>query len=96
MINKITVKGKAVAIEPVCSALKASAPPTYNKAMATKPSANVQNTLCFVGESTLPPAVIPSITRNPESDDVTKNTTTKKIATIEVKVVKGRFSNSSP
>ena len=93
MINKIKVKGKAVAIEPACKALNASAPPTYNNAIATEPSANAQKTLCTTGASSFPPAVILSITSEPESDDVTKNTITKNIAIKDVKSENGRFSN---
>ena len=41
--------------------------------MATAPSNTHQNTRCGTGASTLPPAVIVSITSDPESDEVMKN-----------------------
>jgi beta-ketodecanoyl-[acyl-carrier-protein] synthase len=43
------------------------------------PSKVHQNTRCGTGASTLPPAVIVSITSEPESDEVTKNTITSTI-----------------
>ncbi len=52
--------------------------------MATAPSKMHQNTRCGTGASTLPPAVIVSITSEPESDEVTKNTITRMMPTKEV------------
>ena len=50
---------------------EASPPPSSN-AMATAPSKMHQNTRCGVGDSTFPPAVMVSMTSEPESEDVTK------------------------
>src|SRR5690606_21941510 len=58
--------------------------------MATRPSNTAQNTRCAIGASTLPPAVMVSITSDPESDEVQKKTITRMIPTIEVTVCSGR------
>ena len=44
--------------------------------MATSPSKTHQNTRWAIGVSSLPPAVMVSMTSDPESEEVTKNTTT--------------------
>ena len=44
---------------------------------ATSPSKIAQKTRWGMGASTLPPAVMVSITSEPESDEVTKNTITR-------------------
>ena len=49
-----------------------------SSAMATSPSKTHQNTRWTTGASSLPPAVIVSMTSDPESEEVTKNTTTSK------------------
>ncbi len=53
------------------------------------PSMNAQNTRCALGASTLPPAVMVSITSEPESEDVTKNTITSTMPTKDVIWVSG-------
>ena len=77
MSNKIKTKGKATEITPACRALMASVPPTHSRTMAIAPSIIAQKALCRIGVSTLPPAVILSITKEPESDEVTKKTNTR-------------------
>jgi actin-related protein len=52
-----------------------------------------QNTRCGTGASTLPPAVIVSITSEPESDEVTKNTITRTMAMNEVICCSGSASS---
>src|SRR6056297_1774160 len=64
-------------------------PPPINSAIATSPSKVHQNTRCGTGASTLPPAVMVSITSEPESEEVTKNTTTSTMPTKEVISVSG-------
>ena len=63
------VKGRPVEITIACSEAR---PPPISNAMATSPSKVHQNTRCGTGASILPPAVIVSITSEPESDEVTK------------------------
>ena len=48
---------------------------------------------CDTGALTLPPAVIVSITKLPESDDVTKKTITSTIPSVEVIAERGRLSS---
>ena len=57
--------------------------------MATSPSKVHQKTRCGTGASILPPAVIVSITSEPESDEVTKNTITRMMPIVEVIAVSG-------
>lgn len=57
------------------------------------PSITTQKMRCTTGASTLPPAVIASITSEPESDEVMKNTSTRMMPTAEVRVASGRFSS---
>ena len=76
---------------PVEMTMPIAAPPSRLRsaaAMATAPSKMHQNTRCGTGASTLPPAVIVSITSEPESDEVTKNTTTSTMPMNEVIVAK--------
>ena len=61
--------------------------------MATRPSKQAQNTRCGTGASILPPAVIVSITSEPESDEVTKNTITSTMAMNEVICCSGSASS---
>ncbi len=90
--NKI-VKGKPTVIAAACMAPSASSPPPYKSAAAIVPSAVAQNMRCRMGTSSFPPAVMLSITSEPESDDVTKNTSTRTMATNEVTSGKGKFSS---
>ena len=90
-ISKSTaVKGKPVEITMACSALR---PPPSNSTIATAPSKQAQNTRCGTGASTLPPAVMVSMTNEPESDEVTKNTMTKTMAITEVMLLQGSSFN---
>ena len=68
-------------------------PPIQSKAAAIAPSTDAQNIRCGTGASILPPAVIESITNEPESDDVMKNTNTNKIAINDKILDKGNSSS---
>ena len=68
----------------------AASPPPNKSAMATKPSIKAQKMRCPTGASNFPPEVILSITKEPLSEEVTKNTETIKIPIILVKVYKGK------
>ena len=57
--------------------------------MAITPSMLAQKIRCGVGALTLPPAVMVSITSEPESDEVIKNTTTRTMPISEVMLVSG-------
>ena len=83
-------KGKPVAMALACSA---ASPPPSSSAIATSPSKVAQNTRCATGASTLPPAVIVSITSEPESDEVTKNTSTSTMPISEVMPASGSGSS---
>ena len=87
------VKGSPTVMAAACKAPNASLPPPNNNAAAITPSIAAQNILCGTGTSTLPPAVILSMTKEPESDEVTKKINTKTIAKKEVTLLKGKFSN---
>ena len=82
--------GKPVTSEPVC---KAMSPPPYTRVAATSPSANAQKIRNHTDVFSLPPLVIKSITREPLSEEVTKNIipaiTTNRI----LKQDKGKYSN---
>jgi hypothetical protein len=56
---------------------KAFSPPPSNSAMAISPLSVHQNTRWVTGASILPPAVMVSMTSEPESDYVTKKMTIK-------------------
>ena len=64
--------GKALTIPMVRIAIRLFSPPATSRAVAVVPSINAQNTLCTGGGSGMPLAERQSITRDPESDDVTK------------------------
>ena len=70
----ITIKayGKALTIPIVLIAVKLSFPPATSKAEAVAPSINAQKTRCTGGGSGIPFAERQSITRDPESEEVTK------------------------
>ena len=61
--------------------------------MAMTPSKTHQNTRCTTGASSLPPAVMASMTSDPESEDVTKNTTTSTRLTSDVRPASGSVSS---
>ncbi len=79
-------KGKPVETAIACNA---PSPPPIKSAAATSPSNVAQKTRCATGASTLPPAVIVSITSDPESDEVTKNTMTSTMDSSEAMKVSG-------
>src|SRR5690554_836554 len=83
-------KGKPVETAMACKPTK---PPPSISTMATTPSKVHQNTRCGVGALTFPPAAMVSITKEPESDDVIKNTTTKRKAMNDVICANGSASN---
>ena len=56
----------------VCIAVKLFFPPATSNAVAVAPSVKAQNTLWTAGGSGTPFAERQSITRDPESDEVTK------------------------
>ena len=64
--------GKALTIPMVRIAIKLFFPPATRRAVAVVPSIRAQNTLCTGGGSGMPLAERQSITKDPESDDVTK------------------------
>src|SRR6056297_201278 len=90
MTSNTNVKGKPVEITADCSDDR---PPPINSTIATAPSKMHQNTRCETGASTLPPAVIVSITSEPESDEVTKNTITRTMPITEVMVANGKAAS---
>ncbi len=73
---------------------KAPKPPARSNAMATNPSVKAQKILCQTGLSSFPPDAIVSITREAESDEVTKKTAISITATIEVNPEKGKCSKN--
>ncbi len=86
------MNGSPVEITIAC---RLASPPPSNSAIATAPSKIAQNTRCGTGASTLPPAVMVSITSEPESDEVTKNTTTRMIPMNEVIEASGNSASIS-
>ncbi len=91
-ISKIIEKGKALAIVADCSAPK---PPVSSKVMATIPVDDAQKIRCHSGVSVLPPEANISITKEPESAEVTKNKITIHTATIDSRVEKGKCSKKA-
>ena len=91
-ISKIIEKGKALAIVADCSAPK---PPVSSKVMATIPVDDAQKIRCHSGVSVLPPEANISITKEPESAEVTKNKITIQTATIERMLEKGKCSKKA-
>ena len=78
--------------EAVCMALS---PPPKSRAIATAPSVRAHKILCPTGASSFPPEVILSITNEPLSDEVTKNTDTIKIPIKLVRLLRGNsFKNT--
>ncbi len=84
--KRINKKRIPVLTEAVCMAAN---PPPSKSAIATKPSIKAQKIRCATGASNFPPEVILSITKDPLSEEVTKNTETINIPTILVKVYSG-------
>ena len=75
----------------VCSALK---PPATNKTAATAPSSTAQNTRCQAGVLIFPPEASESMTKEPESDEVTKKVTIRITVSSEIKNESGNTSNN--
>ena len=84
------LNGTPVAVTPACSADK---PPPISRTMAINPSTTHQKIRCGTGASILPPAVIVSTTSEPESEDVTKNTSASTIAMVDAVLVNGSSFN---
>src|SRR6056300_1561987 len=74
----------------VCNA---ASPPARRSVAATAPSETAQNILCHTGGFSAPPELIISITREPESEEVTKNVTISIVASADVIAVKGNCSS---
>src|SRR5690554_3896241 len=87
----IIEKGKALRMVMVCSALS---PPANSKAEATTPEDEAQNTRCHTGVCNAPPEASASITKEPESAEVTKNVTIKITVINETTEVSGNTSYS--
>ncbi len=68
------VNGRADEIVPACMA---SVPLIQSNTAAIAPSAEAQKMRWGTGASSLPPAMMLSITREPESDEVIKKTSIK-------------------
>ncbi len=90
-IIMMIAKGSALAMVIVCSALR---PPARSRADATTPSMLAQNTRCQTGVCSAPPAASESMTREPESDEVTKKVMISTTARNEAMDVIGSSSNS--
>src|SRR5690606_33283290 len=86
------VNGKALAIVIVCNAPK---PQAKSKIIATIPSPLAQNIRCHAGVSSRPFEHNISTTIEPESDEVTKNTTTISVATKLKKPLHGNCSRNA-
>src|SRR5690554_7658126 len=65
----IMANGKALTMVMVCSAFN---PPAINNTEAITPSSDAQKTRCHTGVLRAPPAAKESITKAPESAEVTK------------------------
>src|SRR5690554_2072589 len=89
---RIIVNGNALAIVMVCNAPN---PPANSNVMATRPSPLAQNIRCQTGVSSRPFEHNISTTIEPESDEVTKNTTTIKVATTLKKLLHGNCSRNA-
>ena len=81
MNSRTMAKGRPVRMEAVC---RARSPPPISNTAATKPSNTAQKIRCFTGGFVLPPAVMMSITSEPESDEVIKKVKTTRTASPEV------------
>ena len=68
------MNGNPVETAAACSAAR---PPPSRSAIATRPSKQAQNTRCASGASTLPPAVMVSITSEPEVGHIYKGKVVK-------------------
>ena len=59
-------------MDAVWRALSDSFPPATSRAQAAAPSVSAQKTRCMIGGSGLPLAVMQSMTKEPESEEVMK------------------------
>src|SRR6056297_1210157 len=92
-MNSSTIaNGRPVVIAAVCSA---TSPPPISSVAATTPSVTAQNTRCGMGGSASPPAVMMSMTRDPESELVTKKLTTTITPSSEVTSANGKASRNT-
>src|SRR5690554_2621957 len=86
----ITAKGRALVTVIDCSAFS---PPASSSTAAITPWDEAQKIRCQTGVLEAPPAARESTTNEPESDEVTKNTTIRMTATKEVMELSGRYSS---
>ena len=77
------MNGSAVVIAPACRALRTVLPPPNSSTAATRPSMLAQKMRCATGACSLPPAVIVSMTSDPESEDVIKKISSRITANAE-------------
>ena len=68
-------------------------PPPSIRAVATMPASTHQNIRCTTGASILPPAVMMSITSDPESAEVTKKIAIRQTLIPDTMFVNGRPSS---
>src|SRR5690606_15612983 len=90
--NNIMEKGNPVTMEAVC---KACNPPPINKTAAIAPTAIAQKMRKPTGESTFPPEVRLTITKEPESAEVTKKPIIKIMPITESSKGKGNCSKKT-
>ncbi len=91
-MKRITsANGRPVVIAAVCSATR---PPPTKSAAATAPSRTAQKSLWSFGGSGFPPAVMMSMTIEPESEEVTKKVIITSTVIAEVAKLKGKCSRS--
>lgn len=84
--------GNALAMVAACND---SSPPATSNAIARPPTSSAQKIRCQTGDSSSPFEVSMSITKAPESAEVTKNSATRMTASEEVSMVSGRCSRNS-
>ncbi len=90
MATSTSAIGKPVASAAACSA---TSPPPSSRVMATIPSNAHQKTRWAIGASSFPPAVMVSMTSEPESEEVTKKTITNTMPMTDVRPASGSISN---
>ena len=79
----------------IAAVCKAARPPANSSVAATAPSDSAQNMRCQTGGFSAPPELMISMTKEPESEEVTKNVTISIVANAEVIVVNGSCSSST-
>ena len=90
--SRITENGSALAMVAVCKAVRPSA---SSSAMATAPISSDQKIRCSMGVRSAPPEASRSTTSAPESAEVTKNTATMAIATMDTTPLQGNCSRKA-